>query len=85
MGGTDVAGRAYRRACCGIRRSKVSLAFSEARAGELEERVGYLVLGPAGFRCALSQFLEGRFQGELALQAAIRMVGRAAWFHDRNA
>ncbi|RWL75817.1 MAG: hypothetical protein EOR69_31695 [Mesorhizobium sp.] len=66
-------------------RSKVSLAFSEARAGELEERVGYLVLGPAGFRCALSQFLHGRFQGELALKAALRMVGRAAWFHDRNA
>ncbi|WP_292675913.1 hypothetical protein [Mesorhizobium sp.] len=45
----------------------------EARAGEFEERVDYL-LGPAGFRCALSQFLEGRFQGELALKAAVRMV-----------
>lgn len=57
----------------------------EARAGEFEKRVDYLVLGPAGFRCPLSQFLKGRFQGVLALKAAIRMVDRAARFHDRNA
>lgn len=57
----------------------------EARAGELEERVGYLVPGPAGFRCALNQLMEGRFQGELALKGTVRVVDRAAWLRDRNA